>query len=125
MSMQELAAAWDDQNIRQTAYLIEVDGRVISLIRAVEEDDGAGGTILSDPTPLPGVRRFFGSVSEDTREANTIPGTTITADYILIGMPGDVIKDEDEFMIGDRNFVVKWVDPNQDYQVKALVVTHA
>lgn len=114
--------------IRTTEKLIEVEGRMITLVRPPEaEDDGAGGRIVPHGgavTPMPPVRRYFGGKINNRMNNMPFEGANSVGEYlrvksILVGMPGDDIKENDTFAVDGLTYHVEFVYPDQTFEVRA------
>lgn len=111
--------------IQSTADLIEESGLDIALSRSVLERTPAGGVRHVNPEPLPAARRYFGTVSSDPPRVIREEGEQLVLRHVLVGMPGDDIKEKDTFQIGTRKFEVVEVDVNEGWQTKGWVTERA
>jgi len=114
--------------IRTTEALIEVEGRMIALVRPPEAvDDGAGGRIVPHggaPVPQVAVKRYFGGKINNRMNNMPFEGANSVGEYlrvksVLIGMPGDDIQENDVFSVGGLTYSVDFVYPDKSFEVRA------
>lgn len=119
--------------LRQTENLIKVAGREIDLHRpSVLVDDGAGGKKRLDAgsNKLGTQRLYLGGVTSQGRGATTQPaefmmtslGDKYKSYFVLIGMPGDNIEQDDYFFISGEKYVVLWPHGEVDQYQKKFTV---
>lgn len=112
--------------IESTETLIEEDGMDISVQRVQWERTPAGGVRrVGDSTPQPPVRRFFGAASGTPPRVIRDEGEQLVVSHVLVGMPGDDIKEKDTFSVGARKFEVVEMDPNTSWHSKGWCVERA
>lgn len=108
--------------IESTKDLIAFRGQDIALTASVGTRTNAGGVSRRPGEPRNPVRRYFAAVAADARRLVTFEGERLEIRHVLIGMPGDDIRENDTFSIGNRKFQVVEVDPNETFQKKGWVV---
>lgn len=111
-----------EELISTTEDLIEHDHVSVALTRSEWERVPGGGTRPKNPTPQEAKDRFFGAVTTDPRYVTLSEGEQVISNHVLIGLPGDDIKEKDTFKIGSRTFLVVEVEPDTSYQVKGWVI---
>lgn len=112
------------EQVEATRLLIETEPTMISLVRpgTKTRTASAGMAPAGPPTALEGKKRFFSPTSAQERLSIEIGGTLVNINYVLVGLPGDDIKADDTFVIGDKNFRILYVVPeNLDYETRAYV----
>ena len=112
---------------KSTEDLIASEGMEIALIRHGDgwtrtESGGIRKNTTTQPgDAMPAKRRFFGDTMDRPRTFQNMRGEELTLNRVLIGLVDDDIREGDEFMIGDRKFLVGEVHPDRIYEVKAWV----
>lgn len=111
--------------IATTKDLIESESTEIALIRNVPTRSPSGQLQKSVPDPQPAKRRYFAGVVADPVIYTRDEGQMVRAEHVIIGEPGDDIREGDTFQIGNRKFKVTEIHPDTSYQVKGWVVERA
>lgn len=107
---------------KTTADLISESSVPIALSRSEYERVPGGGTRPLPPVAQDPVPRFFGAVTGDPRYVQLSEGEQVVSNHVIVGLPGDDIKEKDTFKIGTRTFLVVELEPDDSYQVKGWVV---
>lgn len=109
----------------QTKNLIRSFPSEIALTRSGTETyrTGAGGIkTVNEPVTLNAVTRYFAAVVGDPVLVLNASGERVVAEYVLIGLPGDDIKEYDEFQKWNQTFwVIKVDETTLSFQTKAWV----
>jgi hypothetical protein len=107
-----------------TKHFVEADVAVITLVRSEWVDDGAGGSVRSDPVSLPPQRMRLiplGNGSSSQAERFTSTGEQVQPSYKLLGLHTADMERWDEFTLGGTRYEIVWVDQNRQYEVKGEV----
>ena len=112
---------YTDENRKATESLIAEFGTEIALRRKGEQVRSAAGGVrrAEDPFTLQPVRRYFGSTGGNPVVITTTNGQTVAVGFVLVGLVGDDIQEDDEFTVNNQNYRVFRIDPvTVEYQRK-------
>lgn len=106
-----------------TEDLINFEGQMIALVRKTAARTPAGGVVRTQAaTEQTSKRRFFAGSSATPRQVFRNEGEAVVGSYLLIGLPGDDIRKDDEFEANGQNFRVQNVDSDTRFQTRAWCV---
>lgn len=109
------------QQIRLTEMLIKHQGTEVTLQRRAFVDDGMGGTAAGGLTPEDEPkRRYVGGVTYHHLgfEEMTTAGETRKATTVLVGMPDDDIRKDDEFQHKGSVWRVVSIGIDQTFEIR-------
>lgn len=110
---------------RQTAILIARRGQDIALWRkAAPTPSGAGGFIpAADPNaPLLTKKRFFQTTIMPASDRSDVRGEKTFVQFVIIGLVGDDIQENDWFFVNGRRYDIDFIDPDRTFQLKGTGV---
>lgn len=107
----------------QTSAFIAADPTAIILSRAEMVPNGAGGTRLDTPSPLPAqvFKMQIPSAGGQQGERNLLDGQVVQVDYVLVCEWNADIKRGDWFYKDGIKYEVVTVRSTADYEIKAEV----
>ncbi len=109
--------------IETTKTLIEIEPTMIQLThQAARVDNGRGGlTTSGSPTTEPTPKaRFFSETTPKEQAVIKQEGKELVVDWVLVGMPGDDIRENDTFVVAGVQYKVWNVHDDKRWQVKGL-----
>lgn len=129
-----------DAQIRQTALLISLRGQMIALSRPAASggeyttSDSGGQQInrVDPPESLTPVKRFFGLLAK--RNVHSPQDISIDLPQgrvhnilaVLVGLPGDDIRELDQFTVDGNTYEVRYVENSTSaYETRAECVGYA
>lgn len=105
-----------------TRILIEEEGTSIKIRRLppkTRQPDGSMKRETDEPVTLPAQRLFFSGTTADDEVRETIGGTQVVANFIIVGLPDADFDKGDSFEKWDRTFKVLKVHSDLRWQRKA------
>lgn len=94
----------------------------LSFVRKSWSRVPGGGQVQSAPTNIHPQDVYFGAVTIDARYIVSFEGNTVTADYVIVGLPNLDVAEKDEFTAEGRNFVVVEIHPDHQYETRAWCI---
>jgi hypothetical protein len=120
----DLKRATDIGLRKSTAALIKASPTPVSLMRKGEQVRTAAGGVrrVDDPIVLPEVPRYFGSTGVNPTVITTPNGNRISVGFVLIGLPGDDMQEDDTFVLEGETYRIIKIDPvTARYETKGWV----